>query len=318
MARERACRVMGAFSGLLSCTAGSGSSGGGAPALLCCGANLLSLVFRCCQSLSHLIRVMTICGQCYESSHVCEHGDTPATPCAKFAFMNATAQRLANGTYPASMMNSMPTEVRGLDGPHLDRLTGFTAAPAAVNAATAAETALVILLDADTATVADIGNMIGLCRRFPAHLGKSRENLARLLVGATQAIAAAIWITLTELREDSKAGAVQPTAVLATTTAEFKVANYPLATLFQTIIKSVEKGADLREDASELLDPSTGKKYIPFAKSTKTTSDVNLMYSMSIFTTTLLGLTKEAPRSCVRHGIEPGHNYVEFVCMTLC
>ena len=98
---------------------------------------------------------MTICGQCYESSPVCEHGDTPATPCAKFAFMNATAQRLANGTYPASMMNSMPTEVRGLDGPHLDRLTGFTAAPAAIFAPTAADTALIalLLLDTDAVTV---------------------------------------------------------------------------------------------------------------------------------------------------------------------
>ena len=139
---------------------------------------------------------MTICGQCYESSPVCEHGDTPGTACAKFAFTNAPAQRLANGTYPVAMMNSMPTETRSLDGPHLDRLTGFTAAPDAVNAPTAAETALVVLLDANTATATDIGNMIGLCRRFPAQLAKSRENLARLLgAGATQAVVAAIGLS---------------------------------------------------------------------------------------------------------------------------
>ena len=272
---------------------------------------------------------MTICGQCYESSPVCEHGDTPGTACAKFAFTNAPAQRLANGTYPVGMMNSMPIEARSLDGPHLDRLTGFTAAPDAVNAPTAAETALVVLLDANTATATDIGNMIGLCRRFPAQLAKSRENLARLLgAGATQAIVAAIGLALNELREDAKAGAVLPTAVLASTTAEFQVHNYPKATLFQTIVKSVEKGADLREDATELLDPTTGKKYVPFAKATKVTSDVNLMYAMSVFVTTVLGLTKEAPsvyfrltkeiaRVTISRGFRCGQEYLDVILRKL-
>ena len=46
MARERACRVMGAFSGLLSCTAGSGIQWlGETPARLCCRAFLFCLLY---------------------------------------------------------------------------------------------------------------------------------------------------------------------------------------------------------------------------------------------------------------------------------
>ena len=48
----------------------------------------------------------------------------------------------------------------------------------------------------------------------------------------------------------------------------------------------MEKGEDHMEDKTEMFDPSTGKKCIPFAKATKVTSDVNLMYSLMVFTTT--------------------------------
>ena len=50
------------------------------------------------------------------------------------------------------------------------------------------------------------------------------------MTGASAANATAIGIALVEIREDAKAGSVQPTAMLATTTAEFKIANYPSAT----------------------------------------------------------------------------------------
>lgn len=235
---------------------------------------------------------MAACIQCWET--FCPHGANLATPCIHFAFTDANAQRNPDGTYPAAMRNSMPIEVRQLDGPHIDRLTGYTAVAAAAVVATAAETTLTTGLVNDTVVLGEVGAIIGLVERFPAQAAAARRNLNRLLSTANGAQSNQIGIAYNEIARIVDKAASGP-ALPVTTTAQFKVVNYPKATLFQTIVKNVEKGEDHMEDKTEMFDPSTGKKYIPFAKATKVTSDVNLMYSLMVFTTTVLGLTKEAP-----------------------
>ena len=234
----------------------------------------------------------TCCVQCFEIT--CPHGVTPATPCINFAFTNANAHRNPDGSYPAAMRNTLPFEVRQLDEHHIDRLSGHTVVTAAPIVASAAENTLIAGLAADTVVLSDVGTIIGLVERLPAQAPDAKRNLNRLLSTANGAQTAQIGIAYTEIARAVTAAASTP-ALTATTTTEYKVVNYPLATLFQNIIRNVEKGEDNMEDKTEMFDPSTGKKYIPFAKAPKVSSDINLMYSLMVFTTTVQGLTKQAP-----------------------
>ena len=75
----------------------------------------------------------------------------------------------------------------------------------------------------------------------------------------------------------------------------FQQTNYPLATLFQLVVKTVEKGVDASNVSQEFLDTVTGKKYVPFAKATKITSVGNFMYAVHIFVISAQSIKKEAP-----------------------
>lgn len=66
--------------------------------------------------------------------------------------------------------------------------------------------------------------------------------------------------------------------------------------MFQHIVKNVTKGTEVVEDAREMFDATSGKKYIPFASATKATSVVGIMYSLHLFITTILAITAEAPK----------------------
>ena len=65
----------------------------------------------------------------------------------------------------------------------------------------------------------------------------------------------------------------------ASTSSEYREKNYPQATIFQDIIKSVAKGIEPADDSKEMFDPVTGKTYVPFAKSIKLDSQANLQLS---------------------------------------
>ena len=234
----------------------------------------------------------TPCDQCFDIT--CPRGANAASTCVAFGFHDPAANRNPDGSYTAAMKASMPFEARQLDGPHIDRITGHTVAAAAPIVATAAATAIIAALAADTVVLSDVGKLIGLVEKFPMQAAAAKSNLNRLLSTANGAQTAQIGIAYIEIAR-AVANAASTPVLSATTTAQYKLVNYPLATLFQTIVKNVEKGEDHLEDKNELFDPSTGKKYIPFAKATKVTSDVNLMYSLNIFTTTVQGLTKQAP-----------------------
>ena len=223
------------------------------------------------------------------------HGVNIANNCVALEFTRALALRQANAVYPASVRNTLPAEVRQLDGYHLDKLINFVPAAAGVLVQTAAEVLLIAGLAADATVNADVGPLINLAERFPGNIPDIRRNYARLMGPANAAVSAQIGVGLQEMREISKAAAT-PAAVAASTTAIYNVVNYPKATLFQIIVKNVEKGEEFQEvTAAEYLDPVTGKKYTPFGKSVKCSTVVNLMYVLQIFTITLTGLTGEAP-----------------------
>ena len=219
------------------------------------------------------------------------HGANAAVDCVAFDFVRALALRQANGVVPATVRNSLPSEARQLDGVHFDRIINFTPAAAAVLVPTAGEAALVVHLTANTLPYADVGDVIELCTRFPGNIVNSRRNLARLLGAANQAQTAQIGVALTEIRAMAT---VAPTNTI-TTTSGYLAINYPKATLFQLIVMNVEKGEEFQEVTAEMLDPVTGKKYLPFPKTRKASSVVNLMYALQVFTITLTSLTGEAP-----------------------
>ena len=83
----------------------------------------------------------------------------------------------------------------------------------------------------------------------------------------------------------------------ATTAAGYKQAVYPRATLFQTACKAVVKGTEVIEDAREMFDPATGKKYVPFDKATKVESGEQLVYAAHLYAISMQTVRREAPKA---------------------
>jgi len=254
------------------------------------------------------------------------HGQNPATRCAALTFTDALNQRLANGNYTNAMRCSLPVEASQLDGTHLDHLIGYTPAVAAVLTLSGAEDLLVTAMADDSAGVGSFGSMANLAVRFPQHIDEIRRTVNRLLTVCTAPQSAQAGIVLGELSRLE--GVTSTASKIITTPAEFKIVNYPQATLFQTIIKNVEKGDSAVDDSRELFDPSTGKKYIPFSKSTKASSDVNLMLGLQIFVITLAGLKKQSPQVYFRltkeiarvitsHGYKAAHEHLDGILRKL-
>jgi len=117
-------------------------------------------------------------------------------------------------------------------------------------------------------------------------------------------------------------------ASVVKTPAQFTIAHYPRSTLFQTIIDNVENGGSAPEDSGDFFDPSTCNKYIPFVRSTKASSNVNLMLGLQIFVTVLTGLKKEPPQVYFRltkeiakvitsHGFKAAHKYLDALLRNL-
>jgi hypothetical protein len=208
---------------------------------------------------------------------------------------SAQTCRLADGNYNINFRSTLPFEVRSTDGVHLDHLTSYATGGGVATALTADENGI----NADMTTIAlnNLGDVLTLAEKRPGLVSQLRQGVSRLLnAGPNGAQSTVISSTLTQLNsleakslKDVYAGSVASTGV-------FKVTNYPLATLFQNIVKATEKGHEVSSDGQEMLDVTTGKKYIPFEKTTKVTSDVNFMYSIQVFVTSVLAIKKEAPK----------------------
>ena len=236
---------------------------------------------------------MAACDQCYQCSPVCEHGANAAVAC-KFFCPDAAAHRTPNGDYDQNFRTTLSLETSNTDGMHLDNLINFSQASATPEVLTTEEQNIVD--DLTTITLANIGVAVSVAEKRPGKVKEIRQKIRQLNSGTPTAaqiqLVSANLIELAHVEaqatKDTKDGAV-------TTTTAYQQLNYPLATLFQNIVKSVQKGSDTGQAAHEMLDPQTGKKYVPFEKATKVTSDVNLMHASHIFVTTVQLVKKEAP-----------------------
>ena len=273
---------------------------------------------------------MAFCPQCYQSPPLCDHGVTPGNACCLFTPEPSTV-RLASGDYPQSMRVTLPGEMRTLDARNIDSVIGYTKPIPATEVLIAEETA--IANDFTTVAFNNVGHALSLGEKRPAHLRSVRTAILNLLNTATTQAHSAICQNglqeLDRLNTRQAASALTNQMGQVTTTTAYQQGNYPKATMFQTVVKAVEKGTEaIAPTEATYLDASSGKLYVPFEKSTKVTSAENFMYCMSIFITTLTCLTKEAPfvyyslqkemkRACLGKGHVAAQAYMDAFLRTM-
>ena len=236
---------------------------------------------------------MPHCPNCYQFAPICPKGDDNNEDCTGFT-PDAASSRLENGRYDAIFVNTLPSEVQNTDGVHLDHLTGYAGTTATASSLSESEQA--IADDLDTIALNNLGTCCVLGEKRPGLSPAIRQKISILMdTGPTQAQTAQIMGTLSQLLALEKASKESLGAGSVSSTTVFKASNYPMATLFQNIVKNVEKGLDVAPSASEMLDVTTGKKYIPFERTTKVASPENFIYSVHVFITSILSVKKEAP-----------------------
>ena len=240
---------------------------------------------------------MVHCNCCFQVAPVCTHGDNPATPCAFFTPDAGTA-RQANGDYLPSFRSTLPTEVRGLDASNIDSLYKYTPTAAVPTVLTVEETALAA--DLTTLSFTNMGHVLSLVGKRPGLLSSVKTAILLLLNTATTAPQSAICSNgLQEIdRLVARQDVLKDKGLVGSTTSTqaYQQSTFPKATLFQTIVRTVEKGPEIiAPTEATYLDAATGKVYIPFGKSTKVTSPENFMYCLMIFVTTSCQISNEAP-----------------------
>jgi hypothetical protein len=238
---------------------------------------------------------MVHCPCCYQDDPICPKGNDSTKDCTGFT-PSAQNCRLADGNYNVSFRSTLPSETRSADGVHLDHLTNYASIGGGTDTLNANETT--IKDDLTTVALNNLGDVLTLAEKRPGLVPQLRQSVSRLFnTGPNAGQSSIISSALTQLNsleaksfKDIHAGSIASTTV-------YKVTNYPLATLFQNIVKSVERGNDVTTDAQqEMLDVATGKKLIPFEKATKVSSDVNFMYAIHVFVTSVTAIKNEAPK----------------------
>lgn len=237
---------------------------------------------------------MVHCPNCYEQSPVCEKGANPQSVCTA-NIPDATANRLSEGYFTTNLTNAFPREAQNADGLAIQALT-FTAAATAAFVAGSAEALL--MATPSTLTIMTIFVMVTVIQKHYDQVAIFKPLCTALMGSAnlTQAQVALIKVGLDEITkvEDAQRRDVQTGRVK--TPAEFAQKTYPRTSILNTIIRGTEKGVIVDSTTVELFDSATGRKYVPFAKQTKVTSEGNLMYSLHIFTIVMCGLLKEATK----------------------
>ena len=258
-----------------------------------------------------------VCTQCFSTT--CPHAANNAVACSAFT-PDPSGARLANGNYSAAFRNTLPVELRNVDGAHIDNLVGGINVVAPVVTLTAPEQA--IFDDVTTINGANIGTARSVADKRPAKRSVIIDQLNTLLNGPPAAATVTNVNSAIEAIRALEASDVAGGGV--TSTAEYKQVNFPMATLLQSIIKSIEKGTEVIPDQREMLDPSNGKKYIPFDRATKASCDANLMYGVHTFVVAVTALKKEAPqvyhtfsnevrRACVVNNTTVAHEYADAI-----
>ena len=266
------------------------------------------------------------CEQCYESDpSICPRANDCTKTCCFFAPAAFSTARTADGVYEASLRNCLPEPVRSLEAGHIDSIVGHTpTAPGAVGL-TPEETA--VIADYTTLDINNIHLGASIARKRPGQREAVEDRLNLLLSTTTQGNIPRVTAFLEQIREKAKETR-EITGKKATTGTEYKQGTYPRATLFSGIVRSVTKGMEVTEDAREMFDPSTGKKYVPFEKQTKVDCGENLVYAVHLYTTSMQTMIQEAPkvyfefmRDVTRVSSKQGHKfgqaYVDAILRTL-
>ena len=231
------------------------------------------------------------CNQCYQCRPICEHGYDAAITCKLFT-PDVVGSRGANGVHSSTMRNTLPKEARLVADTFIDSLTNYTtAAPAALPTAEAA-----IAADFTTIVAGNLGTAVKLARARPGLTNDIQDSVMELLNGTPTAgevtrINAAIS-QINHVQSISEIAKATPTDKSASQHLE---ATYPMATLFQVVVKATEQGIEVRPDTTEMYDSALGKRYVPFARATKCSSGSKLMYALIVFCSTMTQLKKLAP-----------------------
>ena len=234
------------------------------------------------------------CPQCYETdASICPKANDLARQCSGFVF-NAVNLRTALGDYPASLKNTLPPQARSADGPHIDAMLNYTTPTNVLSPLSTEATPVAANLDLLVAN--NLHLSVELCEKRPALRRDVEARLDFLTVGATGPVCSQIAhftqrILNINAEEKSKKDDLKPV-----TGAMYKATNYPLSTMFQTIVKAAAKGVELPDEGKEFFDASTGKTYVPFAKMVKLDSAPLLVHCVHTFVTTVVVLKNEAPR----------------------
>ena len=231
------------------------------------------------------------CDQCFECRPICFHGHDATVNCGQFT-RNVLGSRGANGVHSSAVRNTLPKEARLVADSFIDSLTNYkSAAPAALQVAEAA-----VAADLTTIGVANLGTAVKLARARPGMADDIHDNISNLLNGTPSAGE----IT----RVNAALGQINHVQIVAETAAskptdkspsQHLESTYPMATLFQFVVKATEQGVDVRPDTTELYDSALGRRYVPFAKTTKCSSGSKLMYALIVFCSTMTQLNNLAP-----------------------
>ena len=237
---------------------------------------------------------MPFCDQCYESdATVCPRVGDTTKPCCGWAAGSFLTARTADGLYEETVRNCLPEPVRSLEATHIDRIVGYNAPGVGAVGVTTEEQEVI-----DDFTKLDMSNLplaASIARKRPALVQNVRDQLNEMLATCSGPNVPRVSAFLDQIRETGKE-ARELSSKKASTGVEYKQNTYPRATLFQGIVRSLVKGMEVVPDATEMFDPATGKKYVPFEKTTKVDSPENLMYATHLYVSSMEMIKKEAPK----------------------
>ena len=234
------------------------------------------------------------CPQCYETdAAICPKAIDATRSCSGFV-LNAINLRTALGDYPASLKNTLPHQARSADGPHFDALLGYST-PSTVEVPLTAEEQAVV---DDLATLVEnnLHLSVSICEKRPALRKQIEARLDVLTTGAGGPLCNRISQFTQRIVNNTKDEKAKKDELKPVTGSHYKATNYPLSTLFQTIVKSAAKGVEMPDEGKEFFDASTGKTYVPFAKMIKIDSGPLFVHCVHTFVTTVVVLKSEAPR----------------------
>ena len=233
------------------------------------------------------------CPKCFSFPPVCTKGRTATDVCGRY-HKDPAAARNANGTYDPDFLNNIPIEVRAVPSSFLDTLTNYQIA--APGGYTAGSPEANIEAAPGTVSLTTLSRGVTVAIDRPGLRREIKDAMRALLdAGTNGPETARIQVALGEINQAEMVETQSRKPPESTSSTHHLENTYPISTLFQTITKNVERGTEVKPDASEMLDTVTGKRYIPFAKATKASCASKFMYALMVFVDTMGSVQGHAP-----------------------